>query len=624
MPARYSSRYRKPGLSNAYPQKRPRKLLWRCTAAAGFLILLFLFFDTSPVPAAKDAAQHIRPFGPSVHTPPTQRNHTGGEARWHNNWQWLNPFSDAITADDSRSVLPPTIERPPIYAFYDTDAAKDEETKNAENKLLLAWRRAWWAQGFKPVILGKAEALQNPLYERFQVRKLDNELGAEFMRWLAWGQMGTGILANWLVLPMGPYDDPLLSYLRRGEYPKLTRYEGLGGGLFSGDKASIGGALSEALDSKELKGSHSFLEQVSSNAFLVDPTPKSVAFYEASTVAEKYKSVSALLSSDKAAGLRSLAQLIVSHLHLTFLNSFTSGFAILTPHRAHSLVLSHPAINLANSLIHCPRSPAPDSCPPNNPQCTPCSSSAGSAVSLKTAESYTNSSSLFTIGTVPHPYTLTSLLAKSKEITVRHIRRDTARDRWLAAATRKILGAEIGGPDRIVSFKEAVASERRAARGLWLTAEESEGLERRELEWHFGFELAAYNQTDYGTLSAQGVARITTELADPRLVAGEGGQQSSLGEKEVKHQIELVAHAKSVLGLGRKKKKKKKKKDKAEGVQAAVEAWNLADTEAWRFARAFGARGREERMLWEEEEKKFAGGDAREGRGEGWGRWFDR
>lgn len=57
-------------------------------------------------------------------------------------------------------------------------------------------------------------------------------------------------------------------------------------------------------------------------------------------------------------------------------------------------------------------------------------------------------------------------------------------------------------------------------------------------------------------------------------------------------------------------------------IREAVEAWHLADTEAWRFVRAWGARGRLERRRWEDEERRFAGGG--EERGEGWGRWFDR
>ena len=40
-------------------------------------------------------------------------------------------------------------------------------------------------------------------------------------------------------------------------------------------------------------------------------------------------------------------------------------------------------------------------------------------------------------------------------------------------------------------------------------------------------------------------------------------------------------------------------------IREAVEAWNLADTEAWKFVRAFGARKAMEKAKWEEEEEKF-------------------
>lgn len=641
---RYNSRANKPGHYSAYPKERPSpKKIWRYTAAAGCLLFILLFATSSSVPTTTN----INPFGPAAHQPPIEKNSTrSGEAKWYNHWKWLNPFSDSITDDESRSVLPPPPERPPIYAFYDIDGEKDERVKAAENKLLLIWRRAWWAHGFRPVILGKAEAMNNPLYERFQVRKTEHALGAEFMRWLAWGQMGTGVLSNWLALPMGPYDDHLLSYLRRGEYPKLTRYEGLGGGFFSGDKASVEAALTEALDSSDLKESKSLLELVPSKAFTVDPKPRAIAFYDSSTLADQYKSISASLTDAKATGLLSLSELVTSHLHLTFLNTFSSGISILTPHRSRSLIIQYPAITLANALIACPLSPIPDSCPPNNLKCTPCAPS--KALPLKTPESYTNTSTLFTIGTLPHPYTLASLLVKTKTPTVPHIRRNTARDPWLQSTTLGTLGPLLGGPDRIVSFKESVASELSSSRGLWLIAEEdsvgeNSALNRRELEWHFGFSLPAYN-TSTTALSLSNpqlkVSAITLALANPNLYpASEDGKQlDSLGEKEVALQRHRLAHAQSVLALnnsGRRGKWKGKKRNNNynnrgwkggdemisdERICDAAEAWHLADTEAWRFVRAWGARGRAERARWEEEERKFAGGRD----GEGWGRWFDR
>lgn len=56
----------------------------------------------------------------------------------------------------------------------------------------------------------------------------------------------------------------------------------------------------------------------------------------------------------------------------------------------------------------------------------------------------------------------------------------------------------------------------------------------------------------------------------------------------------------------------------------------MADTEAWRFVRAYGAREAMIRKKWELEERGFAGGKdgdegaevGEEGEESGWGRWI--
>ncbi|KAL8997041.1 MAG: hypothetical protein Q9169_003582 [Polycauliona sp. 2 TL-2023] len=624
---RYPSKANKPGHYSAYPRERPSpRKIWRYTAAAGCLVLLLLFLRSSPVPTPQD----INIFGPSAHRPPGNTTHAG-QPKWYSHWKWLNPFSDSITDDENYAVLPPPRERPPIYTFYEVDAEKDEGIKAAESKLLLLWRRAWWAHGFKPVVLGKAEAMRNPLYERFQVRKMEHTLGADMMRWLAWGHMGQGILSNWLVLPMGPYHDHLLSFLRRGEYPQLTRYEGLESGLFSSDKRSIEAALREALDSPNLAKSTSFRDLVSPKSFVVDLRPSAIAFYDSRTIADQYQAVSTSLADSKASGLLLLADLIIAHLHLTFLNSFPSGIAVPTPHRSHAFLIHYPAITLANALIACPSSPILTSCPPNNPSCTPCSSS--KPLTITTPQTYSDASNLFTIGTVPHPYTFASLLSKTASLSIPHIRRNSARDPWLVSITSNLLGPTLGGPDRLVPFKETVAGEPSASKNLWLVAEEEpnesqddvkSALSKKELEWFFGFALPAYNATTLSDTVKLKTSTITTTLAAPALyqhhqessMAADEDFKTSLGDKELNHQRTLLAHSKSVLHLEGPKNRKRAKKGKknaddeegsAERVRLAVEAWHLADTEAWRFVRAWGARGREERREWEGGERVFVG-----------------
>lgn len=588
------SRYHKPSRSNAYPRdKHPRQRALKFVAVAAIVIFIIFFLTSSPVSPSVSKFTHLRP---TAHQPPIQPNSTSGDAKWYSDWKWHNPFSFSITQDETRSVLPPLRKRPPIYTFYESDAKGNSAIEAAEIKLLQIWRRAWWAKGFRPVVLGRGEAMMNPLYEKVQGKPMEKVLHTELFRWLAWGQMGTGILANWLVLPMGPYDDQLLSSLRRGDYPKLTRYEGFGNGFFTGDKGSINDAIKGALKSNLVKDSTSFFEVIEDKTFTVDTKPAALAYYDSTVLAELYDPIVSSLSDDKPTGLASLARLITSHLHQSFLNTFPTSLSVLTPFEQSASLLTKSATHIANSLVACPSSPIPSSCPPNNQDCSPCSTN--SPFPTNTPESFINASSIFTIGTISHPYTLASLLARRKEITVRHIRRDTERDPWLSVVTQLTLGKKRGGPSRIVHFKETVASEWGAARGLWLTDDILPS--QRDLEWHFGFELAAYNST------APDMVPLTAT-----------GRRDATGEKAVRRQQELIDAARVTVKKGGHKH--------AKGIRDAVEAWNLADTEAWRFVRAFRAREVVERRKWEDDERRFAGGKEMEGGGgHGWRRWFDQ
>ncbi|MCJ1472042.1 hypothetical protein MMC13_000687 [Lambiella insularis] len=608
-----------PNSYSAYPTPAPPRRGPVIVFLTIIILCAIVIFSTS-VPGAKDAAKHIHrpslprpkipilpdlhnPFRQAAHEPPVQKNSTSGEAKWFSDWKWLNPFSSSITLDENRSVLPPILLRPPIYTYYDSESEKTEEVRTAENKLLLTWRRAWWSQGFKPVILGRAEAMKNPHYETLQGKEITPLLEAELMRWLAWGHMGTGVLANWLLLPMGPYDDHLLSYLRRGQYPHLTRYESLGSGLYSGDQTSIDAAIALILQSRKLTAAKSVLEATSDpDMFAVDPKPADIAFYDPAALTNIYKPISDALHTNQGQGLTYLSTLISAHLHATFLNNFPSGIAVLRPHASQSAALFSSALSLAYSLNTCADSPVPHSCPPNLPGCNPCS-----PLKITYPPSYSNDTSLFTIGIVPHPYTLAALMARKSDLTVKHIRRETDRDIWLQLVTQDTLGEKLGGTSRIVHFKGDVAGDAGAARGIWVTAEQD--LKWRDLEWHFGFELPRSN------ITSEDVAASATEV-QMKLFLGSMKMQAPTTEA-LEQQGVIARKVKDVVN-------KAPKPGAGVDVKDVVEAWNLADTEAWRFVRAYEARSRVERRQWEEEERKFVGGEEGEGRGEGWGRWFER
>lgn len=528
-------------------------------------------------------------FRPASHTPPEQKTSKYDGSSWYSNWNWRSPFSSSTTMDESRSLLPPLNDRTPIYCYYDTTGERDATTKEAESALLLTWRRAWWAQGFKPVILSIAEAMNNPLYHGMQGAEMDPTLQKDIMRWLAWDNMGGGLLVDNMLFPMGPRQEPLLSFLRRGEFPELTRWEELGGALFAGPQPKIRKSITEALENRQKKTAKDLISAVSRDNFRVDPSHDAVAYYDQKTIEKNYPKIVEGMATNRAQGIQSLNTLINYHLHNTWQDLFSEGIAVLKPFPTHTTTLIEPAVELAKRLATCHASPIPASCPPNLPKCTPCVSSYPMKVS--TPARYRNKTELYTIGTVPHPYTLRILDAFRSDIDVAYIRRETQRDHWLYRVFQERLGTGISASARVVTFKDTVAAEYATSRSLWLTDEESGPL--HDVDWWFGFAVPR-DLTDDGKSETPvpGPERRPKPAHDP-------------ADGPIPEDNELA------LEPGFLEKAREIRQSKLEGdvrLRMAAEAWNLADTEAWRFAKAFLSRSRAERQQWEKEESKYAGG----------------
>lgn len=597
-------------------------------------VLLFLYSSSEPSVTSSEDGSTQKPvsftgklpsfsvpsfrfsFRTSSHKPEEQRNSTSGESSWYSDWTWLNPFSSSITLDENRSVLPPLTPRPAIYTYYDSELQKEEKSIEVDKELLLTWRRAWWAHGFRPVVLGRAEAQNNPLFERTQGIAMSGSLDLELNQWLAWGHMGTGLLASWYCIPMGSSDDPLLSNLRRGQYPALTRFEGLGAGLFAAEKTQINDAIQHVLSSPRLKSATTIREILNPEHFKTEQAG-AIAHYDSATVTSKYHALAEKMVAQVDEGRLALNTMINSHLHTTWQNIFSTGIAVLKPLPAHTTVFVAPSLYLANLLAQCPESIIPSSCPPNRAKCSPCVSS---RVRVTTPPSFRNDSSLYSIGTVPHPYTLITLNNQSEPITVKHIRRYTERDPWLMAVTRDILGSGRGGPSRIVGFKEVVASEIGRGRSLWLTTEKmavaspasnipalpEEWL--TNLDWHFGFSIPRAPITH-----GESIPPVPGPERWPKSKAGLPEERKKSYDPDPPTAVQLAIEAE----LLDKAKRVINTKDARLGqIRTVAEAWNLADAEAWRFARAYRARTLVERLKWEEEESGYGA----EGRGKR--RWW--
>lgn len=532
------------------------------------------------------------PFGDAAHEPPEQADSHSGETKWYSDLKWMqNPFSSLITLDENRALLPPLPSRTIIYTFYDATSQKDPLALEAEHRLLLSWRRAWWAQGFKPIVLGRPEAAKHPMHAKLKELNLLPTMNADVERWLAWAHMGGGVLANWLAFPMASRHDATLSFLRHGEFRTLLNYKDLHGGLLAGQVDQINKAIERALGSDTLKRASYMLETLTQRDFNTTSGHEGVAYYDLPTVTSFYPVVANQLSVSQAAGLHLLEQLINAHLHITWQNNFPNGIAVLQPFAQQTTAIVAHAARLAHDLIQCPSSPMVSSCPPNRPDCKICASY-NSKLALSTPETLQNATKTFTIGTIPHPYTFISLIYSRDKLDSKFIRRNTLRDVWLAAVTKDLLGPIIGGPQRLPKIKDAVAGDFAVDHSVWVTAELEERMHR---DWVFGFELPKNKDTH----DWHGI----TKEADP---SGARVRGMPSAEELAKEEM-LLAKSKDLL--------RRKHKPDVE----MVEAWNMADAEAWRFVRAFATRRRVERLKWEAEEKAFAGAESRE---QGWGAWL--
>jgi len=570
------------------------------------------------------------PFGPAAHKPPaTQPNSTSASTstyraiEWLSDFKWRSPFSASVTLDENRAVLPPLRPRPPIYTYFDAKSTHDAHVTAAEHRLILAWRRAWWAQGFKPTVLSSAEAMKHPQYQLVQRMDLEPRVHEELMRWLAWGTMGGGILTNYLALPMAEFENPMLSFLRRAEFPRLSRVRSLNAAVFFGQGAAVNDALKKVVHHELLKNPTASKDKISQLAdkdggpvvnllpsadVAVDKKANAIAFYTTEILRAQYKPIADKFTNTtlaEAYGL--LASLVNSHLHLTFQEQHPDGIVVAKPLPEHTTALMYEAVDIARNLTQCPTSPVPKSCPPNRPKCKPCHPN--KPPKSRESPAFVNTTKSFTIGTVPHPYTITSLHYTRDTLDTNFLRSNAKRDLWIWELTKQSIGKAHTESYRVVQFKELVAAA--PAHTLWLTAER---VTQDDLDWIFGFGLPKLASPNNEPSSPSGKSELVI-FPRPDPPASIEGQEAP-DERWLEKEKERLRRARDAI----------KSKDKMMlAVVDAVEQWNLHDTEVWKFSRAYSARRRMERKVWEEEEKKFAGSEKKAGvrPGEEDTRWLD-
>ncbi|KAH0532515.1 hypothetical protein TsFJ059_001198 [Trichoderma semiorbis] len=521
-------------------------------------------------------------------SPPHQESREYDGSHWLADERGLStPYSSAITLDNERVLLPPLKARRPIYCYYDKTIKKTKDERDAEKELLLTWRRAWWAQGFRPVILGVAEAKSNPNYEQVRKMAASSELREDLMRWLAWDTVNGGILSEFTVLPTVPRQDPLLLLLRQGEYANLTKWADLDDAFLVGQETDVRLAIQSILLKEGIDKVTSVTTALSDDTITVDKTKTPLAYYSSKVIDKKYAQI--IEKENRAETLRNLNKLINYHLLVAWQNTFPEGIEIVKPHPQHATAMLAGALKLAKSLSSCPASPMPSTCPPNLPHCFPC---VASPMAVSTPSRLRKSPNIFTIGLVPHPWSFALVDNLRESINVTWIL-DSPRDSWLSAVTLAYLGSGVSSNRRVVRFKELVADEADSIHSLWLSAENEVP---SDMDWYFGFALPEKSMSDGKSRSPVPADRLPKEDEEPDVLNG-----PVTSDEEVARERAILDRARSVILMN------SKSLNNGTKVRASLEAWNMADTEAWRFTRAFNARRFVEREDWQKETLSTSG-----------------
>ncbi|KAK6345544.1 hypothetical protein TWF718_007456 [Orbilia javanica] len=529
-------------------------------------------FSTIQTKAKEKLGPHIPSwYEPGAHKTPQPTNGTASTSSWYEHWTWLNPFGSSKDFSESRTVLPPLRKRCGIYAYYDKDVKKEGQGK-VDDAVMLAWRRAWWAAGFEPIILNPSDARQHGLY-----KKVKGSLGGKdkleynMLRWLAWDRMGTGVLSDFRVFPMSTPGDRVIPFLRRCDYGlSITRFQGLGSALFAADSTFIKAVVNN-ITSTDLS---TISEDITSPAdlapdfFSVDPTPTSIAYYSRKIVSEKYEKLEPYL----------LPKLINAHLHTHFLSQFPGGVQVLNPIESSIDILSLNTYTVAQKLLQCPESPLPGTfAPQKTDQKFVCDKD-----NIHVTNEYVNDPERFTVGGIPHPMTLQGIMNEKLIPELDWIRRNSSRDVFVRAITKKIAENGTGSGHRAVKLKELIAAS--LSSSLQSSTETGEGLavsvwgsserawDLKELEWTLGFTFP--------------------DILPP-------APHFDQGEETVKKHRQIIEDSKRAIKATTSGLKK---------LRGAIEGWNLADFEVWKFVEAFEERRKSEREEWVKREKVFGKG----------------
>ncbi|BFZ59288.1 hypothetical protein YB2330_000294 [Saitoella coloradoensis] len=452
------------------------------------------------------------------------------------------------TRDFTRSDLPSLPTRCPVYTYFDP-SQHNAATLATEQQLLLTWRRAFWAAGFLPTVLGPDDAKKDHRAIELAASYPGKKLPADVASILAWAEKGTGgVLSDYRIVPLTMAESTLLQELNNCKFDKLQAYEPTGLGFIHASP-EYANQLANHLIKPSNPGA-SALDQ-SKRLFEVHAdTPPSIAYYSPANI--------------ENLGIKpeKLPEVVNSHLHESWIRAHNAtGITALDPFKKnkHAQFLSLSAYRTAYALSQCPPSPlSTPSCPPFHPDCGVCVSI--TLTNTSNIPATLNEKSPFMVATMPHPRTFAAQFHQRTLLAADFVRRRVRRDLWATAVTLNTMSKKAGAPARGEVVKKAVLGAEGdevagKKRGLW-TAWEA-GWDN--LEWELGFSLPTPS-------SSPALAKI----------------DAAIKEREDRYRSIWEPVSKAVM------------QKKVDRETALLEGNSLTDGELWEFIMGLGVRREEE------------------------------
>lgn len=508
---------------------------------------------------------------------------------------WRAAFSSNKPGITPAAVTQPN-KRPTIVTL---------QTSDENSGVVAAWKRAWFAAGFNPVVDAETDnSLQHKLEAAARHDALiycdQHILPIDFRPNLPGGRMEEefsesreknhrGDHHRWRPNEYMPdlYDDNDVMQKLKGAVVKTTVYsqieESVSNGLIHFESNEYLRDMVQKLSSERVSSSEA------ANDFRVSmENTRALAVYTAANL-ETLTGYSSLKDE-------TVSHMISAHKRNMFSAVFSNGLQVVDPYEGMSQIFSLPSLRLAQRLGACPTVPLAKTCPPTAPilayfkqhqlvdkshanednelsapklseehirelrklGCIICQDQS----QIRLLRAYNLRPRTFKIGTLAHPLTRVAAEHVSTDVDIEMVYdSSTAYESWVHNVTHRVISSDrFGSVPKVLMMKDILyKSFFEQSNSIWLTWEDSfvPSVESNDdIEYHLGFVLPPEPEARVHVKSFKSIGE---GLVSPHEFFNNG--------ETIMKTINARLH----------------NDDGNDSILNTVEGWNIPDTEVWRF-----------------------------------------